>query len=149
DDAKVSRHHLVLEVRATGLRARDLGSKNGSFYKGSRIGTADLPISGAVLRLGESDLALVPDDADTGLAPSASDRCGRLLGQSEAMRMLFAQIERIAPTTATVLVHGETGSGKELVAEAIHGKSARADRRMVVVDCGSIPRDLIESELFG
>src|SRR5262245_41337818 len=87
EDGKVSRHHLVLEVRATGLRARDLGSKNGSFYKGSRIGTADLPIGGAVLTLGESDLALVPEEVDGGIVPSARDRCGRLLGQSEPMRL--------------------------------------------------------------
>jgi len=149
DDGKVSRHHLVLEVKGTGLRARDLGSKNGTFYRSSRIETADLPISGAVLTIGETELALMPDEPDLGLGPSPRERCGQLLGQSEAMRMLFARIERIAPTTATVLVHGETGSGKELVAEAIHGLSARAGSPLVVVDCGSIPRELIESELFG
>ena len=61
----------------------------------------------------------------------------------------FAQIERIAPRAATVVIHGETGTGKELVADALHSLSPRRDRPFVVVDCGLVPRNLIESELFG
>src|SRR5262249_25161258 len=81
--------------------------------------------------------------------PSLSEKCGRLLGKSERMRLLFAQIERIAPSPATVLIHGETGTGKELVADAIHQLSARARAPFGVVDCAASPRDLGESELFG
>jgi two-component system, NtrC family, response regulator GlrR len=62
---------------------------------------------------------------------------------------LFGQIERVALTGATVLIHGETGTGKELVAEALHELSPRSSAPFVVVDCGAIPRELIESELFG
>jgi DNA-binding NtrC family response regulator len=149
DDSKVSRHHLLLEIRPQGLRARDLGSKNGTFFQRSRIAVVDLPVGGAVLKLGETELTLMPDDEPVSLVPSTRERCGRLLGRSVTMRLLFTQIERLAPTTATVLVHGETGTGKELVAEALHDLSRRRERPFVVVDCGSIPRDLVESELFG
>jgi len=76
-------------------------------------------------------------------------RFGPLVGRSEVMRRLFALIARVAPTDATVLIQGETGTGKGLVARAIHEASLRKDRPMVVVDCGSVQRQLVESELFG
>jgi len=74
---------------------------------------------------------------------------GRLVGRAPAMRALYQLIERIAPTDATVLVLGETGTGKELVARAIHERSNRAAERMVAINCAAIPRSLVESELFG
>jgi len=149
DDRGVSRHHVEIAVATNGLRVRDLGSKNGTRYLGSRIETAELPISGGVLTLGDTELEIRPDDESEALAPSERERCGRLVGRSLAMRTLFAQIERIAPSPATVLIHGETGVGKELVAEALHELSPRARAPFVVVDCGAIPKDLIETELFG
>jgi DNA-binding NtrC family response regulator len=72
-----------------------------------------------------------------------------LLGESEAMETIFAQIERASGTRATVLVSGESGTGKELVARAIHYESQRASAPFVPVNCGAIPHDLLESELFG
>jgi transcriptional regulator with GAF, ATPase, and Fis domain len=149
DDRKVSRHHLVLELRSSGLKARDLGSKNGTFYQRLRIDVADLPASGAVITVGESDLRLSPEDEAGASSTSQKNRCGGLVGGSERMRALYAQIERIAPTSATVLLQGETGSGKDLAAQALHALSERKDRPFVVVDCGAIARELIESELFG
>ncbi|MBZ0252425.1 MAG: sigma-54 dependent transcriptional regulator, partial [Candidatus Methylomirabilis sp.] len=74
---------------------------------------------------------------------------GRLVGESESMRMLFAVMERAARTDATVLVTGESGTGKELTARAIHDASRRAERPFVAVNCGAIPDNLIEAELFG
>jgi transcriptional regulator with GAF, ATPase, and Fis domain len=148
-DPRVSRQHLEIEVLPTGLRVRDLGSKNGTFLHGTRIGEVDLAIAGGVLVLGDSELALRPDDVPDPLGPSPRDRCGRLLGTSDVMRRLFGQIERVAGSDATVLIRGETGTGKELVAEALHELGARSNRPFVVVDCGAIPRELIESELFG
>jgi DNA-binding NtrC family response regulator len=74
---------------------------------------------------------------------------GGMVGRSDMMRTIFRNIERIAKTNATVLVSGESGTGKELVARAIHDLSARAKGPFIAVNCGAIPRDLIESELFG
>jgi DNA-binding NtrC family response regulator len=148
-DRKISRAHVEVEVLPAGLRVRDLRSKNGTFFQGSRVGTVDLPVSGAVLTLGDSEIAFQPDDSPIPLQASIREQCGRLLGRSLIMRELFGQIERVASSDATVLIFGETGTGKELVAEALHDESSRKDGPFVVVDCGAIPRELIESELFG
>lgn len=78
-----------------------------------------------------------------------SESFGRLVGASAPMQSLYRMIERMAPTDATVLVTGETGTGKELVARELHARSGRAGETMVAVNCGAIPPSLIESELFG
>ncbi|HEY5949564.1 MAG TPA: sigma-54 dependent transcriptional regulator, partial [Kofleriaceae bacterium] len=80
---------------------------------------------------------------------SPNDHFGPVLGRSAPMRHLFALLERVAPSEATVLIEGETGTGKTLLAEAIHAASPRARMPIVVVDCASLPRNLLESELFG
>ncbi|UHQ56515.1 sigma-54-dependent transcriptional regulator [Microbulbifer sp. YPW16] len=72
-----------------------------------------------------------------------------MIGNSPVMRELYARIHKVAPTDATVLVHGETGTGKELVARAIHEESRRADKPLISVNCAAIPDTLIEAELFG
>ena len=72
-----------------------------------------------------------------------------IVGRSEAVKVVLRQVEQVAGTDSTVLIVGETGTGKELVARAIHGLSGRRDRLMVKVDCASLPAGLIESELFG
>ena len=74
---------------------------------------------------------------------------GEIIGRSPAIAQILAQIERIAPTGATVLVIGETGTGKELVVRALHARSARADRTLVKLACAALPEQLLESELFG
>ncbi len=74
---------------------------------------------------------------------------GQMLGNSAAMRSIRQMIERVAPTDARVLITGENGSGKELVARAIHKNSGRRDKPFIEVNCAAIPKDLIESELFG
>jgi transcriptional regulator with GAF, ATPase, and Fis domain len=145
-DRRVSRHHLVVELGPLALRVRDLGSKNGTLYCGSRLDAADLPLEGALLQVGDSELCIQPHAER---AAAGTSQCGGLVGESEIMKRLFARIERVAKTDTTVLIEGETGSGKGLVAEALHGSSTRRDGPLVVVDCASIPRDLVESELFG
>jgi two-component system NtrC family response regulator len=78
-----------------------------------------------------------------------SERGTRLIGISKPFKEMMHVVDRIAATDATILLTGPSGTGKELVAHAIHAKSARADREFVAVNCGAIPSDLIESELFG
>jgi DNA-binding NtrC family response regulator len=81
--------------------------------------------------------------------PVEGDRCGDILGRSAPMREVFDVIEHVAPTHIDVLITGETGTGKELVARSIHRLSGRRERRFVPVDCSAIPEDLLESEFFG
>jgi DNA-binding NtrC family response regulator len=80
---------------------------------------------------------------------AADDGPAALLGNSRAIATLVEEIERVAPTEASVLIEGESGTGKEVVAQAIHELSARRDAALVPVNCGAIPESLIESELFG
>jgi formate hydrogenlyase transcriptional activator len=81
------------------------------------------------------------------------DCCGRrfeqIIGNSPALESVLEQVERVAPTDSTVLIHGETGTGKELIARAIHNISSRCGRAFVKLNCAAIPLDLLESELFG
>jgi DNA-binding NtrC family response regulator len=91
----------------------------------------------------------MPRDARTELLPSESERFGEVIGKSLAMRKIFGVLERVAPTDVTVLLEGETGTGKDLIARSIHLASRRRDGPYVVVDCGAIAPDQIESEVFG
>jgi formate hydrogenlyase transcriptional activator len=76
-------------------------------------------------------------------------RFGQIVGKSRALEAVLEQVERVGPTNAAVLLLGETGTGKELIAQAIHNTSSRCSRRFVKVNCAAIPLDLLESELFG
>lgn len=89
---------------------------------------------------------LVPEEI---APPTVRERLGEIIGRSAAMQQLFDMISLVADSVATVLIQGESGTGKELVAETIHQLSARHDKPFVVVDCGSLPETLLESELFG
>jgi PAS domain S-box-containing protein len=74
---------------------------------------------------------------------------GDVIGKSEALTRIFSQVEQVAPMDVTVLLHGETGTGKGVIARAIHSKSARKGRQLITIDCTTLPAELIESELFG
>ena len=147
-DRKVSRRHLEVEVRSDGVQLRDLGSRNGSFHRGARFTQLTIG-AGEVVRIGTTDLKLVSATAGARLMPSAQERFGRLVGRSLVMRELFAVLEQVAGSDAPVLIGGETGTGKEVCAEAIHSKGARAAGPFVVCDCAGLAPTLIESELFG
>jgi transcriptional regulator with GAF, ATPase, and Fis domain len=147
-DPAVSRRHLELVNRNGIVTAQDLGSTNGSFFEGTRFQTLQLG-PGAIFRVGETELQLIAPERSDPLPPSDATSFGPLLGKSRKMRAVFSVLERAIKTDATVLVMGETGTGKELVAEAIHKASPRSSGPLVVVDCASIPSSLIESELFG
>jgi two-component system, NtrC family, response regulator GlrR len=148
DDATVSRLHAELDPRHDGVWVRDLGSLNGTFVGDVMVSAARLPASGRV-RVGSTVLTALPETEETEVDLWPEDHLGDLVGGSSAMRELYATIVRVAATEAPVLVHGETGSGKELVARAIHECSHRAGKPFVVVDCAALPEGLLEGELFG
>jgi transcriptional regulator with GAF, ATPase, and Fis domain len=147
-DDTVSRHHCELYRARDGIRVRDLGSTNGTKVHGARV-TEAVVTPGSVLKVGEVEILLRASVRSTEVLPSEKTRFGEALGRSLAMRTIFAVLERIAPTNATVLFEGETGTGKDVLARATWAQSARASGPFVVVDCGAVSYSLLESELFG
>ncbi|MEZ4361461.1 MAG: sigma 54-interacting transcriptional regulator [Kofleriaceae bacterium] len=148
DDPAVSRFHCELMVAGDRLRIRDLGSRNGTLLGEAWINDATVG-DGAVLSLGHTTVRIAIEPTVTEIAQSARTQLGPLIGASAPMRELFSQLERVAATDATVLIEGETGSGKEGVVEALHMHSARRDGPLIVMDCSAVATTLIESELFG
>ncbi len=149
DDRAVSRIHAAFEMRADGLWVRDLGSRNGTWVGGLRLGEARLP-EGAHVQVGGTTLVVSTDPKGTRDVPLwPTERFGAMLGRAVPMRELFLRLSRYAASDAPVLLQGETGTGKELAAQAIHESSPRGAGPFVVVDCGALPETLLESELFG
>jgi DNA-binding NtrC family response regulator len=147
-DSAVSRRHLLVTFVDGRAVAKDLGSRNGTMFAGARIKEMELPV-GAVLQLGHTEIAIQARWYVREVAPSVARSFGELFGESVAMREVFAILERAASSDVTVLVEGESGTGKELAARSLHKASRRREGPYVVFDCGSVPPDLAESELFG
>jgi DNA-binding NtrC family response regulator len=147
-DPTVSRMHCELQLQSRAVRLIDEGSTNGTAIDGVRVFTAEIR-PGSVLRVGSSELRLERRDDPVVVPLARGDRFGELLGKSVAMRRIYAILERAAKTDVTVLIQGETGTGKDVVARSIHAASPRAKGPFVAIDCGSIAENLIESELFG
>ena len=148
DDPFVSRIHCEVAAEDDGYVLRDLGSKNGTRLEGIRIREAQLP-SNPRISIGESEISFSVLGGSEEVALYPEGRFGQLIGDSPAMRAVFSRLARVAGRDATLLLEGESGTGKELAAEAVHEASARRAGPFVVVDCGSIPRALLEAELFG
>lgn len=147
-DDTISRRHCEIRNTSDVFWIRDLDSTNGVLINGVRVHEAVLaPLSSA--RLGQSEISLVPLEEMLEIALWESDSFGGLIGPSSVMRALFASLNRIAGANVTVLIEGETGTGKDLVAETLHNASPRASGPFVPVDCGALPPTMIESELFG
>jgi DNA-binding NtrC family response regulator len=147
-DPTVSRHHCAVRVAELGFHLRDLGSTNGTFVGAMRVDSGYLE-NGAILRLGATRIRFELLDETVREPIASASSFGPVIGRSPSMRRLFSLLPRIAATDSTVLIEGPTGTGKGLVAEAVHQSSTRAGQPFVVVDCGAIPPTLIESELFG
>jgi DNA-binding NtrC family response regulator len=147
-DPTVSRFHCEIVMTEEHALVRDLGSRNGTRVDGVPIREAYLR-DGARLKVGQTQLKFELLAEQVGVPLSGGERFGLALGRSVAMRAVFALLERAAQSDATVLLTGETGTGKDVAAESLHRESARREGPFVVVDCGAIPAGLLETELFG
>ena len=148
EDRTVSRFHCEILLDEGGARVRDLSSRNGTKVDGTRVVEAFLR-DGAELQVGATKLLVRLGDEKVVQQVSARTELGPLVGRSASMRAAFALLEKAAASDTTVLLEGETGTGKEGAAEALHALSPRRDKPFVVVDCAAIPASLMESELFG
>ena len=147
-DASVSGAHLELSRNGGFVRIRDVGSKNGTWLGAHRV--VDVEVApGAEITVGQTTLRFDVDGDARAVEPGARESFGGLVGRSVAMRELFATLDRVAATELSVVIHGETGTGKEEVARAIHAASTRRDQPLIVIDATSLPEALAESLLFG
>ena len=148
-DRTVSGLHCAFEPHGGRILIRDLGSKNGTFAGNARIDAA-LAGVGAVFTIGRTTLSLCDgaknDDLDEAKLP---EPLPALAGSSLAMRRVAYDVRRYARYSTSVLIAGETGTGKELVARALHDEGPRKNKPFVVINVAALPRELIESELFG
>jgi DNA-binding NtrC family response regulator len=147
-DPKVSGLHAELRLQADGYRIRDLGSTNGTHVRGVRVVDGFIA-PGATIQIGKSAIVFDPLDDAVSVPLWHESRLHTLIGGSAAMRHMFDMINRFAQSDATVLIQGETGAGKEGVADAIHQCSPRRDGPFVVLDCSAIPEQLFEDQIFG
>ena len=148
DDEKVSREHARIYQEGDDWLVEDLRSTNGTFVNHVRVRVAYLK-SGCTIRLGSSQLRFSVLSERVEITPSHRQSLGPIVGKSEQMRRVFSVVEKIAPTGVTVVLEGETGTGKEVVARTVHQYSTRANNTFIVFDCGAVQQNLIESELFG
>ncbi|HMG56680.1 MAG TPA: sigma 54-interacting transcriptional regulator [Kofleriaceae bacterium] len=147
-DAAMSKFHCEIRIRDGAAVIRDLGSRNGTLV--DRVPVIEAPLrDGAVLALGRTQLRFHVGTRQVEIPLSQRERFGRLIGRSAAMRASFVVLEAAAASTSTVLLQGESGTGKDLAAESIHLEGARRDGPFVVIDCAAIPASLLEAELFG
>ncbi len=147
-DTTVSRRHAEITRTPDGILLRDLGSTNGTWVGEVRIKEVFLG-EGRDFRVGKTQMRYALRDEIIDIVPTEQLQFEGLVGASVAMREVFAVLERVARTELTVMVTGETGTGKELVSRAIHQQSSRRSGPFVVFDCGAVARNLVESELFG
>jgi DNA-binding NtrC family response regulator len=147
-DPRVSRRHASLDVLAGKLRVADLGSTNGTFVNNVSVGEAFLS-GGEHVRLGTSVLRIDARALPEALDAPGETSFGRVVGASPEMQRLYPLCSRLANANVPVLIEGETGTGKEVLAEALHERGPRAGGPFVVFDCTATPPSLLEAALFG
>jgi DNA-binding NtrC family response regulator len=151
EDPTVSRMHCKLRSTATGWRVIDTGSLNGTRLDGVRVRDADLAMPECTLEVGESKLRIraPAPTARTAAATKMAPAMGALYGQSPIMLRVFARIAKLARADSDVLIEGQSGTGKELVAAEIVRRSSRASKPFIILDCAALSRNRVEVELFG
>ncbi len=147
-DNSISSTHFELRAEEDGFLLRDVGSTNGTMLGGCRVKEVYLSPNATFLA-GNSTFKLLPSDEVMEIPLSPDEHFQGVIGRSVAMREVFATLEKVAPSELTSLIHGETGTGKERIARAIHDASRRKSKPYVVLDCSAIPKDLMESYVFG
>jgi DNA-binding NtrC family response regulator len=147
-DRQVSRRHLCVEVSGRRLRLTDLGSTNGTLVDGVSVVEAHLR-GGETIKVGDTAIRVELAASATTIPVSGASSFGRMLGSSPEMRRLYPLCERVAQASVPVVIEGETGTGKELLAEAIHETGPLASGPLIVFDCTATPPTLVESDLFG
>lgn len=148
EDSTISKRHCEITATEDGYRITDLDSTNGTYVQGVKISSGYLN-PGSEFQIGKTHIVFCPLMEEREIPLSSCEAFGGMLGRSTAMRRIFHIAETYAPTDATVMITGETGTGKEIMAEEIHKHSRRAKRPFIVIDCAAMAKDLIESELFG
>ncbi|NUO55008.1 MAG: sigma 54-dependent Fis family transcriptional regulator, partial [Polyangiaceae bacterium] len=146
-DPTVSRRHLALSLDGGRVSVSDLGSLNKVFVNGVCIREAELAGS-ETIRIGATEIVIEPYAAGPQAKETATS-FGALLGKSDAMRRLYPLCRKLAAASVPVVIEGETGTGKEQLAEALHAGGPRASGPYVVFDCTAVAPSLLESELFG
>jgi DNA-binding NtrC family response regulator len=146
-DQTVSQFHLEVWATEGGIVVRDLGSHNGTLVAGIALKHASVP-AGTEVAIGDTSIEL-RGGARAVVERSKATFFGALVGSSAPMRELYALLERLARTNLSVLIEGETGTGKELAARALHDGGTRPGGPFVAVNCAAIPPTLAESVLFG
>jgi DNA-binding NtrC family response regulator len=147
DDRAVSRRHAALDPEGGTLHLHDLGSTNGTFVNGIR--SLDVVLGGGeTIQLGETVLR-VEAGGDVTEPASTRTHFGEFMGSSDEIRRLYPLIDRIAASDIPVVIEGETGTGKEVLAEALHEAGSRAAGPFVVFDCTTVAANLMEATLFG
>ncbi|MFW5741579.1 MAG: sigma 54-interacting transcriptional regulator [Myxococcota bacterium] len=147
-DPSVSRRHAAFDVVDRRLRLTDLGSSNGTFVNGIAIVEVFLD-GGEFVRMGQTTFHVQQEEKGKEVTLSQRRTFGRVVGASEEMRRLYPLCERLAASDVPVLIEGETGCGKEVLAESLHEMGPRASGPFVVFDCMAAPPNLLESALFG
>jgi two-component system, NtrC family, response regulator HydG len=147
-DRHASRRHASLDVAGNRAHLVDLGSTNGTFVNDVAVLDAYLR-GGEVLRIGETTLRVELEHEGVVIPLSNATGFGRMLGASAEMRRLYPLCEKLAATHVPLIIEGETGTGKELLAESLHEQGPRAAGPFIVFDCTAVPPALVESELFG
>lgn len=145
-DDYVSKKHAKISFENDDFFITDLGSTNGIYYEGERFRKLLLP-SSASLMIGKTEVRIrrISEEVTERRAP----RLSGIYGVSKPIKEIVNLVKKVARTDATVLISGESGTGKELIARAIHDEGARCKGPFLAINCGAIPQNIIESELFG